>query len=466
MRSNLRSPAVRIALAGAAIFVLVLAATSITIWRYGVASDQNRVAIASMTQAKEAERGNELLLRRAGISASRTPPTAAQRTQLDVAQSDFNELITSIEASPVAGIDERDAAARVEATDKALQNSEDLLARSPGADAAVSPAFYGERLLAVQATLRNLASVGNAQAVAAAETARSDTATARTFGIVVGASTLVMILGLITYSVRLVRRIFGRIQRTAETLTEASLEMRSTAQQSAAAVNQQSAAITELAATVEELSATAGSIAAAAQTTSSAASLTTVTMGEMRDQIGTIAERSLELGRASQEIGDILTLLNEIAERTDLLALNAAIEAARAGDAGRGFAVVAGEVRKLAERSARSTDSIRGIVLRLQDGTNATILATERGTEQADEITALMRSSTGDLEDSLQATEQQRQAAEQVAAALREIRGAVEQLSAEQGARVETTERVEELAGDLEDLLQRHGVADHTPINA
>jgi len=273
-------------------------------------------------------------------------------------------------------------------------------------------------------------------------------------------------VGLIGYAVQLVRRVFDRIRQTAGTLTEASLEMRSTTQQSAVSVSEQSAAITELAATVEELSATAGSIAAAAQTTSSAATLTSTTMDEMRDQIGTIAQRSLELGRASQEIGDILTLLNEIAERTDLLALNAAIEAARAGDAGRGFAVVAGEVRKLAERSAKSTDAIRGIVLRLQDGTNATILATERGTKQADEITDLMRSSTDDLEDSLNATEQQRQAAEQVAAALREIRGAVEQLSAEQGARVETTERVETLTSELDQLLSRYGVTTHERVPA
>ena len=106
-------------------------------------------------------------------------------------------------------------------------------------------------------------------------------------------------------------------------------------------------------------------------------------MSEMQDHVRTISERSLALGERSQKIGDVLSLLNDIAERTNLLALNAAIEAARAGEAGRGFAVVASEVRKLAERSVRSTESIREIVTAIQDETNATIMATEQGARQA-----------------------------------------------------------------------------------
>ncbi|MDP9133906.1 MAG: hypothetical protein M3N56_03660, partial [Actinomycetota bacterium] len=118
----------------------------------------------------------------------------------------------------------------------------------------------------------------------------------------------------------------------------------------------------------------------------------------------------------------------------------------------------AGEIRKLAERSARSTDSIREIVTRVQDGTNATILATEEGARQADEITELVQSSGEELEESLRAAEQQRAANEQVAVALGEIRGAVEKLSAEQDGRLETTESVEELVAELASLLEEHGL--------
>ena len=138
-------------------------------------------------------------------------------------------------------------------------------------------------------------------------------------------------------------------------------------------------------------------------------------MRDMQEKVEAIAERSLSLGERSQKIGEILELINEIAEQTNLLALNAAIEAARAGEAGRGFAVVATEVRKLAERSMASTESIREIIAGVQDETNATIMATEQGTRQAREVGELMASTATMLEESILATQQQKSAADQVA---------------------------------------------------
>ena len=163
--------------------------------------------------------------------------------------------------------------------------------------------------------------------------------------------------------------------------------------------------------------------------------------------------RSLTLGERSQKIGEALTLINDIAEQTNLLALNAAIEAARAGEAGRGFAVVASEVRKLAERSIRSTESIHEIVAAVQDETNATILATEQGSKQAREVGELMRSTVDVLDESIRATDQQKEAAEQVAVAMVEIRTAAEQLAAEQRERTVAAERVDGLVEDLEGKL-------------
>jgi methyl-accepting chemotaxis protein len=149
----------------------------------------------------------------------------------------------------------------------------------------------------------------------------------------------------------------------------------------------------------------------------------------------------------------VLELINGIAEQTNLLALNAAIEAARAGDAGRGFAVVASEVRKLAERSIRSTESIREIIAGVQDETNATIMATEQGAKQAREVGELMTSTVDVLDESLRASDQQRVAAQQVSGAMVEIRTAAEQLAGEDRQRATTAERVEGLVDELERKL-------------
>ncbi|WP_038052142.1 methyl-accepting chemotaxis protein [Thioalkalivibrio sp. ALJ1] len=103
-------------------------------------------------------------------------------------------------------------------------------------------------------------------------------------------------------------------------------------------------------------------------------------MDSIREQIQETAKRIKRLGESSQEIGDIIGLINDIAEQTNVLALNAAIQASAAGEAGRGFAVVADEVQRLAERSSSATRQVEGLVKAIQADTSEAVSSMEQST--------------------------------------------------------------------------------------
>ena len=107
---------------------------------------------------------------------------------------------------------------------------------------------------------------------------------------------------------------------------------------------------------------------------------TIVGMDEIREQIQETSKRIKRLGESSQEIGEIVDLISDITEQTNVLALNAAIQAASAGEAGRGFSVVAAEVQRLAERSAEATKQISTLVRTIQGDTQDAVAAMERST--------------------------------------------------------------------------------------
>jgi twitching motility protein PilJ len=114
------------------------------------------------------------------------------------------------------------------------------------------------------------------------------------------------------------------------------------------------------------------------------------------------ARKVKRLAEASQQIGQIVAVISNIASRTNLLALNASIEAARAGEAGRGFAIVADEVRQLADRSAKALKEIEQIVLQIQSETSSVMTAMEEGIQQVLDGTKRAEQAKHSLEDIIQ----------------------------------------------------------------
>ncbi|WP_371921498.1 methyl-accepting chemotaxis protein [Pseudomonas sp. C27(2019)] len=167
-------------------------------------------------------------------------------------------------------------------------------------------------------------------------------------------------------------------------------------------MNEMSATVHEVAQNAEEASAAAQKANQQAETGNQALQVVLSDINTLSQDVHTSAEAIQRLNQDSGSIGTVLTVINSIAEQTNLLALNAAIEAARAGEAGRGFAVVADEVRSLAHRTQQSIAQIEELIATLQEGSQNAVnmmdssralasLTLEHAQEAGEELAAITR---------------------------------------------------------------------------
>ncbi|HEY1727326.1 MAG TPA: methyl-accepting chemotaxis protein [Candidatus Baltobacteraceae bacterium] len=207
------------------------------------------------------------------------------------------------------------------------------------------------------------------------------------------------ILVLIVIGFIAIRNLSAPIEEAIATLSAATAEIVAGTTQQAAGVQEQAAAVAQTVATVEEITQTAEQsnerakavVDSSRRATDGGAvgrrsvESTIVVMGDIKTRTESIAKSILALAEQAQAIGEIIAVVNDLAEQTNILALNASIEATRAGDQGKGFSVVAAEIKALADQSKKATVQVRQILAEIQKSTNAAVMATEQGTKSVDE---------------------------------------------------------------------------------
>ena len=198
----------------------------------------------------------------------------------------------------------------------------------------------------------------------------------------------------VNYSIDALRNLVNTINNTSKQVASAAdvthdstQQLTTSSEKQAREIANVTSAVSEMAKSIEQVSGHAKSSAEVAQQSVSiahkgaqAVSRTIDGMDTIREQIQETSKRIKRLGESSQEIGDIVGLIDEIADQTNILALNAAIQASTAGEAGRGFAVVADEVQRLAERAGTATKQIEALVKTIQSDTNEAVISMEQST--------------------------------------------------------------------------------------
>jgi methyl-accepting chemotaxis protein len=289
-----------------------------------------------------------------------------------------------------------------------------------------------------------------------------------------------------------IRQTIMNVSHATETASTAANELSATSEEMSSVAHDQAQKTTHVASSVEEMLQT---VRTNAHATTQAASLaasngknakiggdimekTLIKMRDIADVVTRSANTVQRLGESSANIGEIVSVIDEIADQTNLLALNAAIEAARAGEQGRGFAVVADEVRKLAERTGIATKQISETIRKIQSDTENAVKEMQRGSKEvgegmnlADEAGQALGSivqGTSQVQDMITqiaaATEEQAQTSEQIAGNVTSMATATEQTTHALGEMVSTIGSLSEMTENLRNMLSRFHTDTHSAM--
>jgi methyl-accepting chemotaxis protein len=267
------------------------------------------------------------------------------------------------------------------------------------------------------------------------------------------------------------------LQQTLSQFTEAtaavasaSAEISASTEQMAAGTQEQGQQATDVSSSVEQMSKTIhenSRNATRTVETANSAKQAAVHGGQVVQEsitgmkrIASVVNKSAEtvraLGQSSNQIGEIISVIDDIADQTNLLALNAAIEAARAGEQGRGFAVVADEVRKLAERTTKATKEITEMIKKIQHDTGDAVSSMEQGTREVEQGIKLADAAGSSLQTIVEISQKVTDMISQIAVASEQQAGASEEISKSvegiSNVAQETASGIQQIARTAEDL--------------